>query len=135
MKRSAGILIYRGSGITAEVLLVHSSGREDIEPWSIPKGEFDPEMESPADAAVREVQEELGVTIKPEELQAAGEQSYRNRKKKVYGFLWECPDIGLEIDPDPFEIARFGFFGLDRARKMIHPDQVPFLDRLAGRLK
>ena len=42
--RSAGVLLYRGSGASLEVLLVHPGGplwaRRDAGAWSIPKGEY-----------------------------------------------------------------------------------------------
>ena len=42
--RSAGLLMYRRSGATVEVLLVHPGGpfwvKKDTGAWSIPKGEY-----------------------------------------------------------------------------------------------
>ena len=64
-KKSAGLLLYRESPAGLEVLLVHPGGpvwaRKDEGSWSIPKGEFD-EGEDPLHAAMREFQEETGVT-------------------------------------------------------------------------
>lgn len=64
MITSAGILVYRLSGVL-EVLIAHMGGplwaTKDTGAWSIPKGEFDPDTESAADAARREFREELGV--------------------------------------------------------------------------
>ncbi len=63
MKRSAGILMYRGQGSELEVLLVHPGGpfwaKKDDGAWSIPKGEYD-EAEEPLACAIREFEEELG---------------------------------------------------------------------------
>ncbi len=46
-KKSAGILLYRFSKQTLEVLLVHPGGpfwaKKDEHAWSIPKGEFEEE--------------------------------------------------------------------------------------------
>ena len=43
IKRSAGLLLFRGSGEGLELLLVHMGGpfwaRKDEGAWSIPKGE------------------------------------------------------------------------------------------------
>ena len=63
-KKSAGILLYRFSKQTLEVLLVHPGGpfwaKKDEHAWSIPKGEFE-EGEDPLTAAKRELEEETGI--------------------------------------------------------------------------
>lgn len=61
MKKSAGILVYRVNCEAVEVLLVRDKGSET---WSLPKGEFNPATESPIHAALREVREELGISIR-----------------------------------------------------------------------
>jgi predicted NUDIX family NTP pyrophosphohydrolase len=78
-KRSAGILLYRrpaGAGPEApggpkattglEVLLVHPGGpfwaKKDAGAWSIPKGLVE-ENEEPLAAAIREFEEETGVSL------------------------------------------------------------------------
>ena len=65
-KQSAGILMYRRSGGTLEVLLVHPGGpfwaKKDAGSWSIPKGEFEA-GEDPWTAAQREFAEETGASI------------------------------------------------------------------------
>ncbi len=63
-KRSAGLLMYRRSCGTLEVLLVHPGGpfweKKDLGSWSIPKGEYEAGEEALA-AATREFQEETGL--------------------------------------------------------------------------
>ena len=63
-RRSAGLLMYRRSGGTLEVLLVHPGGpfwmKKDAGAWSIPKGEYEAGEEALA-AAAREFQEETGL--------------------------------------------------------------------------
>ena len=65
MKRSAGILLYRGSSTALELLLVHPGGpfwtRKDDGAWSIPKGLFE-DGEDALAAAQREFAEETGLT-------------------------------------------------------------------------
>ena len=65
-KRSAGILLYRWRDAGVQVLLVHPGGpfwrNKDVGAWQIPKGEIEPGEDSAA-AAVREVGEELGVSV------------------------------------------------------------------------
>jgi predicted NUDIX family NTP pyrophosphohydrolase len=63
MKRSAGILMFKGRGLELRLLLVHPGGpfraKKDDRAWSIPKGEYD-EGEDPLAVARREFEEELG---------------------------------------------------------------------------
>jgi predicted NUDIX family NTP pyrophosphohydrolase len=62
-KHSAGILLYRRTKETYEVLLVHPGGpfwvKRDLGAWSIPKGEYEMGEESLV-AAKREFGEEVG---------------------------------------------------------------------------
>ena len=134
MKKSAGILIYRITNRKIEVLLVHSTGREGLEAWSLPKGEFDLDRESPSHAAVREVHEELGLNIPESELKELGESTYRNKRKRVYGFSWETKLGNLKLTLDPHEINKACFFSIDDARRKIHEAQIVFLDKLLGHL-
>src|SRR3954462_3053395 len=64
--RSAGTLLYRGSGSSLELLLVHPGGpfwaKKDLGAWSIPKGEFGDD-EGGLAAARREFAEEVGQAI------------------------------------------------------------------------
>jgi len=64
---SAGILLVRGHGASRDVLIGHIGGpfwaRKDEGAWSIPKGEYDPETENAWDAARREFEEELGLSV------------------------------------------------------------------------
>ncbi len=71
VKHSAGIVLWRmGEGNAVELLLVHPGGPfwrgKNEHAWSIPKGEFDPEMEHAADCARREFAEELGSELPPD---------------------------------------------------------------------
>lgn len=56
--RAAGVVLLRGTGDDAEVLIVHRPGRQD---WSLPKGKIDP-GEHVIAAAIRECDEETGFT-------------------------------------------------------------------------
>jgi len=57
---SAGVVVTRGSGRGAQVLLVHRPKYDD---WSFPKGKVDP-GEHVVAAAVREVAEETGLDVR-----------------------------------------------------------------------
>ncbi len=84
MVTSAGILLYRRSGGSIEVLLGHLGGpfwaRKDT--WSIPKGELET-REDPFDAARREFAEELGVDPPHVKYTRLGEWVYSSGKRVI----------------------------------------------------
>ena len=130
MKQSAGSLLYRAAGqdLSAvdvlEVLLVHPSGNYNRRaPWSIPKGLPDA-SESLEQAARRETIEETGVT--PGNLCSArfgdpAEESQRDT-------LLRRPNAHAQPRPTSWESIASS--KSDTARQLLHPDQVPLLDRL-----
>lgn len=127
MKQAAGTLLYRRTPQSVEVLLIHSSGNYNRnKPWSIPKGELDPGEELEA-AARRETLEETGVTAG--ELSPLGDITYQKTRKRIHCFVGPAP-----ADAQPacasWEIDCAEFLPLDEARRRIHPDQAPFLERL-----
>jgi len=127
MKESAGTLLYRrGMGGTIEVLLVHPSGNYNRKaPWGIPKGLVDA-GENPEQTARRETLEETGVVAGA--LVDLSSIVYQKSRKRVHAFAGEAP----AADPHPasWEVDQAAFLPIDEARKRIHPDQAPFLDRL-----
>jgi predicted NUDIX family NTP pyrophosphohydrolase len=127
MRQSAGTLLYRHRQGQLEVLLVHASGNYNRgKPWSIPKGEPD-EGESLEAAARRETAEETGVV--PDRLQPLGSIVYQKSRKQVHCFAGPAPpDAAPECAS--WEIDCAEFVSLEEARRRIHPDQMPFLDRL-----
>jgi predicted NUDIX family NTP pyrophosphohydrolase len=130
MKQSAGTLLYRQGAGGLEVLLVHPSGNYNRKaPWSIPKGE--PDEGSLEDNARRETVEETGVLAG--ELSDLGHIDYTKSRKRIFCFAGAAP-----ADAAPrcasWEVDRAEFVPLDRARELLHPDQVPFLDRLVAHL-
>src|SRR5687768_3635185 len=127
MKQSAGTLLYRRTPAGWEVLLIHSSGNYNRgKPWSIPKGEPDPGEELEA-AARRETAEETGVVAG--ELHPLGEITYQKTRKRIHCFAGPAP---ADCQPScaSWEIDCAEFLSLDEARRRIHPDQAPFLERL-----
>jgi predicted NUDIX family NTP pyrophosphohydrolase len=126
MKESAGTLLYRMASGELEVLLIHSSGAYNKnKPWSIPKGE--PDDDEPFEAAARrETLEETGV--KAGTLASLGSIVQKGRKR-VIAFAGPAPaDAAPECAS--WEIDRAEFMPIAAARARIHPDQLPFLDRL-----
>ncbi|MCP4189771.1 MAG: NUDIX domain-containing protein [Planctomycetaceae bacterium] len=129
---SAGTLLYRLTNNTWEVLLVHPSGHYNRNAaWSIPKGLPDA-GESLEATARRETFEETGVL--PNHLVPLGTIQYRSKRKQVHCFL------GL-VDESCFptcacwEVDQVEFVSLKRAYRLLHVDQIPFLDRLVEKLR
>ncbi len=148
-RRSAGILLFRGSGGATEVLLVHPGGpfwaKRDLGSWSIPKGEYD-DAEDALAAARREFEEELGTAAPDGDPVELGEVRQRGGKVVVAWalegdldadsirsntFSIEWPPRSGAMQEFP-EVDRAQWFGLDEARERILPAQAPLLDRLAG---
>ena len=138
MLQSCGTLLYRrrpvGTGAPAalEVLLVHPSGGYNRhKPWGIPKGLPD-EGESLEAAARRETVEEAGIVAG--ELTALGSITYRKSGKRIHCFAGPAPADAVASCAS-WEIDGCEFMPLDEARRRIHPDQAPFLDRLEELLR
>jgi len=150
-KRSAGLLMYRGSAADLAVLLVHPGGpfwaNKDIGAWSIPKGELSP-GEDPLAAAQREFAEETGVrprgAFRPlgEVVQAGG--------KRVVAWAVEGDFDPAALVSNTFELVwpprsgrtmRFAevdcaeWFSPAVARQKIVAGQRPFIARLAQLLE
>jgi predicted NUDIX family NTP pyrophosphohydrolase len=151
-RRSAGILLHRGSGERLEVLLVHPGGpfwaKRDEGAWSIPKGEYRAE-EDPELAARREFAEELGSDLPAGRLDDLGE--VRQKSGKVVhawalagdldataihsnAFTMQWPPRSGRMQEFP-EVDRAQWFTLADARVKINAGQAPLLDRLRERLE
>lgn len=69
MKTSAGIIVYINSRSAEPLVLLGDSTSSPYQKapsnnrWTFPKGEFDPNIETPEDAALREFAEETSVDI------------------------------------------------------------------------
>jgi predicted NUDIX family NTP pyrophosphohydrolase len=132
MKQSAGTLLYRQGPAGLEVLLVHPSGNYNRRaPWGIPKGELDDEAEGLEATARRETLEETGVVAGA--LVDLGFIDYTKSRKRVHCFAGPAPTDAAP-HPASWEVDQARFVPLDEARKLIHPDQAAFLDRLLAHL-
>lgn len=132
MKQSAGTLLYRIGPNGLEVLLVHASGNYNRhKPWSIPKGEPDPGETELVQVARRETLEEAGVVAG--DLTGLGSMQYTKSRKTIHAFAGPAP-----ADAEPrcasWEIDQARFVPLDEARRILHPEQAVFLDRLVALL-
>jgi predicted NUDIX family NTP pyrophosphohydrolase len=133
MKESAGTLLYRTGPDGPEVLLVHPSGNYNRRaPWSIPKGLADEGEGDLAATARRETLEETGVAAG--ELFSLGHIDYKKSRKRIHCFAGPAPQDAAARCAS-WEVDQACFLPLARAREVLHPDQVPFLDRLAEHLK
>ncbi|SDN72689.1 NUDIX domain-containing protein [Allokutzneria albata] len=147
VRRSAGVLVFRGVGERTEVLLGHMGGpfwaRRDAGAWSLPKGEYD-EDEEPEAAARREFAEELGLPVPDGELIELGEVRQSGGKYvtawAVRGdldpadvvpgtFTMEWPKGSGALREFP-EVDRVAWFPLAEAREKIVAGQRVFLERL-----
>lgn len=146
-KRSAGILLFRGTGPDLEVLLGHMGGpfwaAKDERAWTVPKGEYEPD-ETPVAAARREFQEELG--LPPPDGELLPLDSVRQSGGKLVTVWALAGDLDPErVTPGTFtmewpkgsgriqefpELDRAAWFDLDTARRKIVAAQEPFLDGL-----
>ena len=132
MKQSAGTLLYRDGPDGLEVLLVHASGAYNRRaPWGIPKGEPDEGETDLEKTARRETREETGVEA--ETLVNLGDMVYRKSRKRVHCFAGPAP-AGAAPRPNSWEVDQARFLPLAEARRVIHPDQAVFLDRLLAHL-
>jgi len=125
---AAGTLLYRQGAEQLEVLLVHPAGNYNRhKPWSIPKG-LPEEGESLEAAARRETREEAGVDA--ESVHDLGSIQYSTKSRKiVHAFAGIAPRDTVPHCAS-WEVDRAEFVPLDEARKLLHKDQVPLLDRL-----
>ena len=147
-KQSAGLLLYRIRNQVMEVLLVHPGGpfwaRKDKEAWSIPKGEFT-EEEKPLDAAIREVEEEIGLTglsefiqLTPVKLKSgkvihawATKADFNPSDIVSNSFEMEWPPKSGMKQSFP-EVDKAAWFSVEEAREKINPGQMPLITELAN---
>ena len=147
---SAGILLFRRRDGEAQVLLIKPGGpfwrNKDAGAWMIPKGMVEP-GEVPAEAALREFEEETGsqLTAVPFPLatvrQAGGkivetfavEGDLDPAGIRSIDFAMEWPPRSGRIEHYP-EAAEARWMPLGEARAMMLPSQLPLLDALEAKL-
>jgi predicted NUDIX family NTP pyrophosphohydrolase len=146
-KTSAGLLLYRVTAGTLEMLLVHPGGplwaTRDEGAWSIPKGEVEA-GDDPAETAEREFTEELGTAAPPGPRLDLGEIVQRSGKHvrawAVAGdldaavassntFEMEWPRGSGQHQSFP-EVDRAAWFTAEDARRKLVEAQTTFIDRL-----
>lgn len=149
-KVSAGILLYRRTAGTLELLLVHPGGpyfaRRDEGAWTIPKGEPETD-EALIDAARREFEEETGFPVDGTFLELAPvrqrggklvhawavEGSIDTEAIRSMRFSCEWPPGSGQIREFP-EVDRAAFFTVDEATTRINPAQIALITELLAKL-
>ena len=147
---SAGILLFREREGRTEVLLIKPGGpfwrKRDVGAWMIPKGAVEA-GETPADAALREFEEETGSALAAtpfplrrirqsggkhvEAFAAEGDLDAAAVKSNDFEVEWPPRSGQLQRHP---EVAEARWMTLAEARAMMLPSQVPLLDALEERL-
>ena len=149
-KTAAGILMYRLTGDSLELLLVHPGGpfwvKKDAASWSIPKGEYGPD-EDPLAAARREFNEETGFEAQGDFIPLApvkqpsgkvisvwaveGSVDATAVRSNTFSMEWP-PKSGRQSEFS--EVDRAGWFSAEEARLKLTRGQIPFVDALCNQL-
>ena len=144
---SAGILLYRRTGKSVEVLLAHPGGpfwaKRDAGAWSIPKGEVN-QGEDLVEVARREFEEEVGTLILEGVPQPLGCVALRSGKvvhawacegdmdparQRSNTFVIEWPPRTGQTGEFP-EVDRVEWSTPETARRKLNVAQAVFIDRL-----
>lgn len=147
-RQSAALLLHRRSAVGPEILLGHPGGpfwaRKNEGAWTLPKGELLNPAEPPEQAALREFVEETGFPPPAGPLLPLGTVRLPSGKL-IHGFAAEGDCDPAQLRPHLIEIPwpprsgrhltipeidRCGFFPPDEARRLLHPAQARFIDRL-----
>ena len=148
---SAGILLFRERDGETQVLLIKPGGpfwrNKDIGAWMIPKGGVEP-GEQPAEAALREFEEETGLRLTAvpfplakirqaggkwvEAFAVEGDLDCANVRSNEFEVEWP-PRSGL-MERFP-EVEQARWMSLAEARAMMLTSQLPLLDALEAKLR
>jgi predicted NUDIX family NTP pyrophosphohydrolase len=148
---SAGILLFRQADGEIQVLLGHPGGpfwrNKDKGAWMIPKGAVEP-GERPAEAAVREYEEELGSPLRATPFPLCTIRQKGGKIVEVFAAEGEfdpatLTSLKFEMEWPPRSGERVLFPEIDKARWMdlaeahdrILPSQLPILEALEEKLR
>jgi predicted NUDIX family NTP pyrophosphohydrolase len=148
---SAGILLFREREDGTEVLLVKPGGpfwrKKDAGAWMIPKGLVEA-GETPAEAALREFEEECGVKLTQIPFQLCKVRQAGGKWVEAFAvegeldpatitsihFEMEWPPRSGERQSFP-EVEEARWMTVEEARRMMLPSQLALLDALEERLR
>jgi predicted NUDIX family NTP pyrophosphohydrolase len=148
---SAGILLYRDRDGSTEVLLVKPGGpywrNQDVGAWMIPKGGVEA-GEAPADAALREFEEETGMRLATVPVPLARVKQAGGKWVEAFAAEedFDCATLtsnSFEVEWPPRsgrrqsfpEIIEARWMTVAEARAMMLPSQLPLLDALEAKLQ
>ena len=148
--RSAGILLFRQRDGVTEVLLIRPGGpywrNKSAGAWMIPKGMVEP-GEEPAEAALREFEEETGTRLTAVPFPLATVRQAGGKTVETFAVEGDIDtsairsiDFEMEWPPKSGVIRRFPeveearWMPLAQARQMMLPSQLPLLDALEAKL-
>ena len=105
------------------VLLQKRSATKDLNPhcWTVSVGGHIKHGDTPIDTAVREIEEEIGISVNSERLTLLGTMVTRNEMQSEYWYVYryELPaEAPLKAHPD--EVAELKFVTLAELARMIH---------------
>ena len=147
---SAGILLFRQRDGTVEVLLIKPGGpfwrNKDAGAWMIPKGMVEP-GEAPAEAALREFEEETGTRLTAVPFPLATVRQAGGKVVEAFAIEGDLDasairsiDFEMEWPPRSGKRERFPeaeearWMSLREARSMMLKSQLPLLEALEAKL-
>ena len=148
---SAGILMFRQRDGRTEVLLIKPGGpfwrNKDVGSWMIPKGMVEP-GEAPAEAALREFEEETGTRVATVPFPLATVRQAGGKQVEAFAVEGDLDpaaisSIEFEIEWPPKsgrrqrfpEAAEARWMTIAEARRMMLTSQLPLLEALEAKLK
>lgn len=149
--RSAGVLLFRQDGSGTQVLLIKPGGpfwkNKDAGAWMIPKGRVEA-GEAPAEAALREFEEETGMRLTSVPFPLATVRQSGGKMVECFAIEGEFDLAGLrsndfEVEWPPRsgkrasfpEVEQARWMTFEEARALMLPSQLPLLDALEERLR
>ena len=148
--RSAGILLFRQREGATEVLLIRPGGpywrNKDAGAWMIPKGMVEA-GEEPAEAALREFEEETGTRLTSVPFPLATVRQAGGKMVEAFAVEGDVDtsairSIEFEMEWPPKsgltkrfpEVEEARWMSLAQAREMMLPSQLPLIDALQKKL-
>jgi predicted NUDIX family NTP pyrophosphohydrolase len=149
--RSAGVLLFRQRDSQVQVLLIKPGGpfwqNRDSGAWMIPKGGIE-QGEAPAEAAMREFEEETGTRLNRVPFPLAKVRQSGGKWVEAFAvegdldadaivsnqFEMEWPPRSGRLQQFP-ECEQARWMSLAEARELMLPSQLPLLDALEDKLR